>query len=424
MATVELDRVSKGYSGQSMAVDGISLKVEDRELVVLVGPSGCGKSTTLRLIAGLEQADSGELRIDGRRVNETAAKDRDLAMVFQNYALYPHMSVYKNLAFGLELRFGGGVCARVLRRIFHPRQAAELAVLRRGVSQRVQQAAGRLGIDHLLGRRPHELSGGERQRVALGRAIVRNPAAFLFDEPLSNLDAQLRTGMRSEIRRLQQELQATMIYVTHDQVEAMTLGDRIAVMNRGRIEQIGSPQEVYFRPANRFVAEFLGATPMNFLAGRWRREGMKGWFEATGSGWSLEVGDAVRTPGRSPNNEFNVVWGIRPEHLRLRPWRGEAEIAGGASGVGGTNGAGSSATGETPGAECPVALGRVVQTEWVGEAGNCQVELFNASSGAVLVVVRTLSSDRWNRGQLVAVEFETERIVWFDPVSGANLQKE
>jgi multiple sugar transport system ATP-binding protein len=233
MATVQLDRVSKRYSVQSdssrrdatrqdsdsaAAVDEISLSVDDQELMVLVGPSGCGKSTTLRLIAGLETCDSGEVRIGGRRVNDVPAKDRDIAMVFQNYALYPHMSVYKNLSFGLELRFGGGFGARVLRRIFRPARAAELAVLRRGVSHRVQQAARRLGIDHLLTRRPHELSGGERQRVALGRAIVRNPAAFLFDEPLSNLDAQLRTGMRSEIRRLQQELRATMIYVTHDQV--------------------------------------------------------------------------------------------------------------------------------------------------------------------------------------------------------------
>lgn len=400
MATVELDCVSKRYSDQAWAVDGISLKVADRELLVLVGPSGCGKSTTLRLIAGLEQSDAGEIRIDGRCVNQMPAKDRDLAMVFQNYALYPHLSVYKNMAFGLELRFGGGVCARVLRRIFRPQQAAELAVLRRGVSQRVQQAARRLGIEQMLGRRPHELSGGERQRVALGRAIVRNPAAFLFDEPLSNLDAQLRTEMRGEIRRLQQELQATMLYVTHDQVEALTLGDRIAVLNRGRIEQIGTPQEVYLQPANRFVAEFVGASPMNFLVGRLDRsprpegpsEAGEIWFRERHGNWSLRLPSAADLP--PPSGTPEVVLGIRPEHLRLRAWR-EGESG---------------------------SPGRIVRTEWLGEAGISHVEIGSETGGAVGVVARTPSSASWNRGQWVAVEVETERIVWLDPVSGINLR--
>ena len=239
MAKVLLDRVTKKYSAGNdaksgtLAVDDISLEIEDREFLVLVGPSGCGKSTTLRLIAGLETCTSGEVRIGEQVVDNGSAvvapKDRDIAMVFQNYALYPHMSVYKNLSFGLTLRYGGGIVARGLRKLFQPRRSAELSALRRGIDHQVRQTAARLGISKLLNRKPHQLSGGERQRVALGRAIVREPAAFLFDEPLSNLDAKLRQQMRVELKRLHHELKTTMIYVTHDQVEAMTLGDRVAV---------------------------------------------------------------------------------------------------------------------------------------------------------------------------------------------------
>ncbi len=272
MASVSLERVSKRFSGGLAVVDGVSLEVLDREFLVLVGPSGCGKSTTLRMLAGLETCTEGVIRIGDRVVNNVAALDRNVSMVFQNYALYPHMSVYKNLSFGLTLRYGGGVLARGLRKIFQPRRAAELArlaseQLHGGVDGQVRQAARRLGIEHLLDRKPHQLSGGERQRVALGRAIVRNPAVFLFDEPLSSLDAKLRQQLRVELRRLHRELQATMIYVTHDQAEAMTLGDRVAVMSEGKILQVGQPLEVYQRPANLFVAQLIGNVPINLVAG-------------------------------------------------------------------------------------------------------------------------------------------------------------
>ena len=213
MSSVFLDQLSKRYPGGLAAVDRVSLEVQDREFLVLVGPSGCGKSTTLRLIAGLESITDGKILIGDRVVNDVAPKDRDIAMVFQNYALYPHMSVYRNMSFGLTLRFGGGVLARGLRKVFQPRRAAELSAKRAGIDHQVRQAAARLGIEHLLNRKPHQLSGGERQRVALGRAIVRDPAVFLFDEPLSNLDAKLRQQMRVELKRLHGDLGVTMIYV-------------------------------------------------------------------------------------------------------------------------------------------------------------------------------------------------------------------
>ncbi len=246
MAEVTLENVTKVYPGDVVAISDVNLNVADMELVVLVGPSGCGKSTTLRIIAGLEQATRGNVKIGGHTVNQVPPKDRDIAMVFQNYALYPHMTVYKNMAFGLKLRK-------------YPRQEVE---------KRVSEAAALLGIQDLLDRKPRALSGGQQQRVALGRAIVRQPAAFLFDEPLSNLDAKLRVEMRAELSRLHHRLGTTMIYVTHDQVEAMTLGDRIAVMHEGVIQQLDTPLVLYNRPVNRFVAGFLGTPPMNFLHGR------------------------------------------------------------------------------------------------------------------------------------------------------------
>ncbi|MGM0431508.1 MAG: ABC transporter ATP-binding protein [Spirochaetota bacterium] len=243
MATVLLKDITKVYDGNVKAVDSIDITVEDREFVVLVGPSGCGKSTTLRMIAGLEDITSGELSIDGKIVNDIPPKDRDIAMVFQNYALYPHMSVYDNMAFGLKIRK-------------FPKEDIE---------QRVQEAAKILDIEELLDRKPKALSGGQRQRVAVGRAIVRQPKVFLFDEPLSNLDAKLRVQMRAEISALHNRLDATMIYVTHDQVEAMTMADKIVVMKYGIIQQIGGPLDLYNNPANKFVAGFIGSPPMNFL---------------------------------------------------------------------------------------------------------------------------------------------------------------
>jgi len=246
MANVTLKNVSKIYKGGVRAVNNISLEIQDREFVVLVGPSGCGKSTTLRMIAGLEEISEGEVFIGNTLVNDVPAKNRDIAMVFQNYALYPHMTVYENLAFGLKLRK-------------YPR---------REIERRVHEAAEILGLTtEMLVRRPKELSGGERQRVAVGRAIVRKPKVFLFDEPLSNLDAKLRVQMRMELQKLHNRLQSTMIYVTHDQIEALTLGNRIVVMHQGVVQQVADPISLYERPRNKFVGGFIGSPPMNFLKG-------------------------------------------------------------------------------------------------------------------------------------------------------------
>src|SRR5512138_1374475 len=242
MADIVLNNVHKVY-GHVVAVTDFNLAIKDREFVVLVGPSGCGKSTALRMIAGLEEISAGTLSIGDRTVNDLPPKERDVAMVFQNYALYPHMSVRENLEFGLKIR----------------------KTPKPDMDKLVNEAADILGITHLLDRKPKQLSGGQRQRVALGRAIVRKPAVFLFDEPLSNLDAKLRVQMRAEISKLQQRLRTTSVYVTHDQVEAMTMGHRIAVMNAGKIQQVGTPLEVYDKPANIFVAQFIGTPPMNFF---------------------------------------------------------------------------------------------------------------------------------------------------------------
>jgi len=322
MASVELAAVSKSFSNSEPAVNQIDLQIEDREFLVLVGPSGCGKSTTLRLIAGLESCDSGEIRIDGRKVNSVSPKDRNIAMVFQNYALYPHMSVYKNLSFGLQLRLGGGIVNRVVSRLIQPRRASAMAEQRREIHDRVMATAERLGIEKLLNRKPHQLSGGERQRVALGRAIVRNPAAFLFDEPLSNLDAKLRTQLRREIKQLHTQLQTTMIYVTHDQVEAMTLGDRIAVMNKGELQQIGRPLDVYQKPANLFVARFIGSLPMNLVNGKFIKEKNDLAFQfENGSDYRTKLDLSELNDKFLNTQDFGaqsrVTLGIRPENVEF-----------------------------------------------------------------------------------------------------------
>jgi ABC-type sugar transport system ATPase subunit len=280
MSAISLQGISKRYPDH-VAVDRLDLDVQTGEFMVLVGPSGCGKSTTLRMIAGLEDISEGRLLIGGRDVTHAEPHERDIAMVFQSYALYPHMTVYMNMAFGL------------LRTSKLPRSE---------VDQRVQEAARRLQITELLQRRPNELSGGQRQRVAIGRALVRKPKVFLFDEPLSNLDAKLRTHMRGELERLHAELGITIVYVTHDQVEAMTLGTRIAVMDRGHLRQVGPPMEVYRQPANRFVASFIGSPEMNFLP---VPEGM-----TVGRAWlNSHYGEAALQPG--------TVLGLRPEELTL-----------------------------------------------------------------------------------------------------------
>lgn len=257
MSQVVLKNVSKTFNGEVKAVDRVSFEAKDREFLVLVGPSGCGKSTTLRMVAGLEEVTQGEVYIGDRLVNDVPAKDRNIAMVFQNYALYPHMTVHENMAFGLKLRK-------------YPKSEIEV---------RVKEAADILGIKDLLGRRPAEISGGERQRVAVGRAIVRKPVVFLFDEPLSNLDAKLRVQMRAELNKLHIRLQTTMIYVTHDQVEAMTLGNRIVVMKDGIVHQIDGPTHLYDHPVNKFVASFIGNPPMNFMKGRIIRLDSKLYFD-------------------------------------------------------------------------------------------------------------------------------------------------
>jgi len=309
MARVQLENVSKIYPGNVKAVDSINLQIADREFIVLVGPSGCGKSTTLRMIAGLEEISDGIIRIGDRVVNDVPPKSRDIAMVFQNYALYPHMTVYKNMAFGLKLR----------------------RMPRAEINKRVSEAAKILEIEHLLDRKPKQLSGGQRQRVAVGRAIVREPAAFLFDEPLSNLDAKLRVTTRAELKRLHQRLKTTTIYVTHDQEEAMTLGDRIVVMKDGLIQQADTPLHTYNRPVNRFVAGFIGMPPMNFFNGAVRNANGRMTFEEgkSGSGGLTFPDNGFTLPLDSLPQAVrdrlvsrvgvHLVLGIRPEHLHLEP---------------------------------------------------------------------------------------------------------
>jgi len=290
MAKVELKKIGKVYEGNVKAVDDANITINDKEFVVFVGPSGCGKSTTLRMIAGLEDITEGELYIDGKQVNDVPPKDRDIAMVFQNYALYPHMTVYENMAFGLKIR----------------------KLPKDEIDKRVKEAARILDIEKLLDRRPKQLSGGQRQRVAVGRAIVRHPKVFLFDEPLSNLDAKLRVQMRAEIIELHDRLDATMIYVTHDQVEAMTMGTKIVVMRDGKVQQIGSPLYMYNQPINKFVAGFIGSPPMNFLAVKVVEEG--GSLAIDEGSFKLKVA-AEHIPLLKPYVGKEVVFGIRPEDL-------------------------------------------------------------------------------------------------------------
>jgi len=290
MAQVTLNKVVKKFADLEV-VHGIDLDIADQEFVVLVGPSGCGKSTTLRMIAGLEETSGGDIVIGGQIVNDLPPKDRDIAMVFQNYALYPHMTVFENMSFGLRLK----------------------KFPKAEIKQRVERAARILDITELLERRPRQLSGGQRQRVAMGRAIVRNPKVFLFDEPLSNLDAKLRVQMRTEIKKVHQQVRTTTVYVTHDQVEAMTLADRVVVMNGGRIEQIGSPHELYHNPKTRFVAGFIGSPAMNFIPCR-MVETSGALAVQLGGGLSLPV-PAERAAAYRPHADRAMLFGIRPEHI-------------------------------------------------------------------------------------------------------------
>ncbi len=304
MAEVGLDSVSKRYGEDALAVDDLSLDIQDGEFMVLVGPSGCGKTTALRMVAGLESITDGQVTIGDKVVNDMAPKDRDIAMVFQNYALYPHMSVYENMAFGLKL--------------------AKLD--KEEIDKRVKEAAGVLGLDEYLQRKPKALSGGQRQRVAMGRAIVREPQAFLMDEPLSNLDAKLRVQMRSEISRIQHDLKVTTMYVTHDQIEAMTMGDRVVVLKKGELQQVGSPAQLFDNPKNLFVAGFIGSPSMNFLTSPLKEEG---------AGFRISVGDQTleisrhaldRRPKLKDYVGKEIIVGIRPQDFE------DAALAGDAAG--------------------------------------------------------------------------------------------
>ncbi len=295
MATVEIRNAVKFY-GAVQALHSVSLSIEDGEFIVLVGPSGCGKTTLLRMIAGLEVISGGDILISDTVVNDLKPKDRDVAMVFQNYALYPHKTVRQNIAFALRMR----------------------KVVKEEIGPRVDEAAAVLGLEPYLERYPRQLSGGQRQRVAMGRALVRRPQLFLFDEPLSNLDAKLRIQMRTEIKSLQQQVGTTSIYVTHDQVEAMTLADRVVVLNEGRVEQIGSPMELFEKPANQFVASFIGSPPMNLFSGRAESADGQAVFRPEGTAGVFELQQSTGI-----ENGQELVFGIRPEHLAIAPASGQ-----------------------------------------------------------------------------------------------------
>jgi len=358
MAEVVLQGLTKRF-GETLAVNHAYLHVQDQELVVLVGPSGCGKTTALRLIAGLEEADSGEIFIGGRSVLDVPPRDRDIAMVFQNYALYPHMTVSQNMGFGLKMR----------------------RVPPKEIQQRIQQTAEMLGIEDLLLRKPSQLSGGQRQRVAVGRAIIRDPQVFLLDEPLSNLDAKLRMVMRGELIKLHRRLKATMVYVTHDQVEAMTMGDRIAVMNNGKIQQFAAPREIYAAPANRFVAEFIGNPPMNMLDGTLVAEGKATYFE---TGEFRVLVPPVRARRLHDRLDRKITLGVRPEHLELLA--PETEI---------------------PGVDVTVSVSQLLGAETV-------VEL---NYGAGTLLARLENQDVLEPGQAMRVAVDMTQSHFFDPGS-------
>ncbi|MEP6657787.1 MAG: sn-glycerol-3-phosphate ABC transporter ATP-binding protein UgpC [Betaproteobacteria bacterium] len=356
MASVSFANIEKSF-GNTKVIHGIGFDIQDGEFVVLVGPSGCGKSTLLRMLAGLEEITGGTIAIDGKEVNDVESKDRDIAMVFQSYALYPHMSVADNMAFSLKLRKAD------------PRMIAE----------RVDRASKILNLDPYLHRFPRELSGGQRQRVAMGRAIVRDPKVFLFDEPLSNLDAKLRVAMRAEIKALHQRLKTTTVYVTHDQVEAMTMADRIVVMHDGRVEQIGTPLELYDHPDNLFVAQFIGSPAMNVVNGSVRRGGGTAYVEVPGGvRWPLDHG-----PGADGQA---VTYGIRPEHLTLAATGGNA----------------------VPG-EIIVVEPTGAETEFVIKVGEAQVDL------------RTHGRPSVNPGDKVGLAIDPMNVHVFDQATGQRL---
>ncbi len=386
MAQVTIENVSKIYPGDVKAVDNLSLEIRDREFLVLVGPSGCGKSTTLRMVAGLEEISDGTIRIGERVVNDVPPKDRDIAMVFQNYALYPHMTVYKNMAFGLKLR----------------------GMPKKEIDQRVRWAADILGLAPYLDRKPKALSGGQRQRVAVGRAIVRQPAAFLFDEPLSNLDAKLRVETRAELKRLHRRLSTTTIYVTHDHEEAMTLGDRVVVMDGGLLQQADAPLNIYRHPVNRFVAGFLGTPPMNFLPGKLMNESGGLWFTGSGAHIRLTEEQAQRVSGYAGQE---VVLGVRPEAMHLHPAPGN-----------GNEGAGAPSGGSVPAAGIPRA-GRTISLNInVIEPLGPSMDIYGQTSEEVRMVARIPAESAALGAQRIELFLDMSYVHIFAPgTHGQNL---
>jgi multiple sugar transport system ATP-binding protein len=386
MSRIVLDAVSKQFPGGTTAVKSLDLDVSDGELLVLVGPSGCGKTTALRMVAGLEEVSSGTIYIDDRPVNDMEPRHRDIAMVFQGYALYPHLSVYDNMAFSLKYR---------------------RAVPKAEVKKRVSEAARILELEQLLDRKPRQLSGGQRQRVAMGRAIVRQPRAFLMDEPLSNLDAKLRVQMRAEIAQLQRSLGTTTIYVTHDQTEAMTLGSRVAVLNQGVLQQIASPQEMYRSPANLFVAGFIGSPPMNLIDARLERgpDGPQVVFGGHRLGIPAQV--TADRPGLERYLGRDIVLGIRPEHLSDAALRPDAD---GASVL-----------------ELPVRLreelGSDVQIHCgIGAVAHQTDEAAPEVTSLATLIARMDPQTTLAEGENARVHVDTTKLHFFDPASGAAIR--
>ena len=374
MAQLRLERLSKSYASTGpAAVDDVTLAIPDGSFTVLVGPSGCGKSTTLRLVAGLEEATTGDIYIGDRRVNEVAPRDRDIAMVFQNYALYPHMTVRQNLGFALKMR----------------------KTARAEIERRVAAVADTLGLTELLDRKPGQLSGGQRQRVAVGRAIVREPQAFLFDEPLSNLDARLRVSTRAELKALHQRLRTTVLYVTHDQEEAMTLGDQVVVMSRGRIQQVGPPLEVYRRPANRFVAGFVGTPPMNFLEGTLNTPGPHDTLHFSTDALNLVNERFVfgftreRAERLAPHAGNRVVLGFRPQSFVV-------------------------AMDQQPGRDFPDTNQLVLELVVVEPLGETMDLVCQTASGE-RIVARVPAADTFTPGTTIRLELAPDKLHLFEP---------
>jgi len=389
MAEIILDKVSKQYPDGALAVSEVNIEIADGEFIILVGPSGCGKSTTLNMVAGLEDISAGELRIDGKRVNEKAPKDRDIAMVFQSYALYPHMSVRENMAFPLRLA----------------------KVDDATVKSKVEEAADILDLKQHLDRKPANLSGGQRQRVAMGRAIVRSPKAFLMDEPLSNLDAKLRGQMRTSVSKLQKQLGTTTLYVTHDQTEAMTLGDRVVVLRGGYVQQIGSPQFLYENPANLFVAGFIGSPSMNFVPATLEDGQLKSPFG------SVALSDRVRRLVEASGASREVIAGVRPEHFEDATLLDDAQKRGGATFTAQVDVLES--MGSEKYAHFSIEGEQATSTELdelAADSGSADM-----AAGGSAIVTRLSAASQAREGAPVDIWFDADKIALFDPASGRNL---